>query len=417
MGHRIGDGRHRWHDRRFADTAHAIGVPRVWHLDDHRVDHWQVGGHGHAVIEEAGVLQLAILAVDVLLVQRPADTLRHATLILALDVTGMDRPARILDGRVADHRDLAGLRINLDVGDVGGKAGGGTSGVDAGIADDRTAGLTGDAGDLLQAHRCVLAGIGAGGAHAAVAVLDRILGQLPQLRRALTGFLHDVASGFYRRHATGERRTAAAGEEVVAELAGVADLHTDLVQWHTQLFRRHHAQGGTQATDIRRAGGERQGAIFVEPQRHRGFAADIEPEAARHPTTLVLAERRAPMGVRLGGLQGLDHADRPEFGPVGGLGPLPGGVLQPELDRIDADFAGDFIDHAFDGKLGNRPARCAVGRHLWPVGDDVVADHLDVFDVVGRVGAHGARLHRRAGEGARLILEFGLRSEEHTSEL
>ena len=50
-------------------------------------------------------------------------------------------------------------------------------------------------------------------------VLDGILGQLPQLGRALAGFLHDLARGIHRRHAARERGAAAAREEVVAELA------------------------------------------------------------------------------------------------------------------------------------------------------------------------------------------------------
>src|SRR5262245_7488255 len=137
-------------------------MTRVWHLDDHGIDHRQVGSHGYAIIEEAWVLQLAIFSVDVLLVEGPADTLGDAALVLALHVARMDGPARILNCRIADHGDPAGLWIDLDVGDVRGKARCGASGVDAGITDDGPAGLAGDAGDVFQRHRRMLAGVGPG---------------------------------------------------------------------------------------------------------------------------------------------------------------------------------------------------------------------------------------------------------------
>ena len=135
----------------------------------------------------------------------------------------------------------------------------------------------------------MLAGVGAGRAHAAVLVLDGILGQLPQLGGALAGFLHDLARGLDRRHAAREGRAAAAGEEVVAELAGVADLDADLVEVDAELLGRHHAQRGAQAADVGRAGRQRQRAVLVELQRHGGLAADVEPEAGGDAAALVLA--------------------------------------------------------------------------------------------------------------------------------
>ena len=98
----------------------------------------------------------------------------------------------------------------------------------------------------------------------------------------------------------------------------------------------------------------------------------------------------------------------PKFGAIGRLGSLLGRILQPQLDGIHADLAGDFVDHALDGELGNRSAGRAVGRHFRAVGDHVVTHNLHVFDIIGSVGAHGARLHRRPGEGAGLIFELGL---------
>ena len=180
VGHGVGDGGHGRHDRRLADAAHAVGMARVRHLDDHRVDHRQVGGHRHAVVEEARVLQLAVVAVDVLLVERPADALRHAALVLALDVARVDGAAGILDRRVAQDRDLAGLGVDLDVGDVGGEARRRAVRVDARVAGDRPAGLAGDR------RRCrvsviglCLPALGPAGRTAAVLVLDGVFAAAP----------------------------------------------------------------------------------------------------------------------------------------------------------------------------------------------------------------------------------------------
>src|SRR5262245_43365648 len=108
-GDRVGDRRQRRHDRRLAYASHPIRVARVRHLDDHGVDHGQIGGDRHAIVEEAWVLQLAVAAVDVLLVERPADALRHAALELAFDVARVDGTTSVLDRRVAHHRHLASL--------------------------------------------------------------------------------------------------------------------------------------------------------------------------------------------------------------------------------------------------------------------------------------------------------------------
>ena len=120
---RVGDRRHRRDDRHLADAARAERMARVRHLDQDRLDHRQVGGHRAAVVEEARVIHLAVLVVDVLLVQRPADALRDAALDLALDVARVDRAADILHRGVAQDRDLAGLRVDLDVADMRAEAG------------------------------------------------------------------------------------------------------------------------------------------------------------------------------------------------------------------------------------------------------------------------------------------------------
>ena len=101
MAYGVGDGRHRRHDRHLRHAAHALRVLVIGHLQHDRLDHRQVGGNRHAVVEEARVIQLAVGAEDVLLVQRPADALHHAALDLPLHVVGMDGTARILERREA----------------------------------------------------------------------------------------------------------------------------------------------------------------------------------------------------------------------------------------------------------------------------------------------------------------------------
>ena len=110
----------------------------------------------------------------------------------------------------------------------------------------------------------------------------------------------------------------------------------------------------------------------------------------------------------LGGFQCFDQPNRAEFRTVGGLGALLGGILQPEVDRIDLQLLGDLVDHAFDRIFGNRRAWRPVGRNFRPVCDDIEADRLDVLQIIGRERAHRSRPHRAALERARLIVEFAL---------
>src|SRR5262249_36135622 len=151
--------------------------------------------------------------------------------------------------------------------------------VDARVTGDGPAGLAGDAGDLLQVHRVMLAGIGTRGTYRAVLVFDRILRQFPQLGGAPARLLHHFPRGLHGGHAAREGGAAATGEEFVAELASVANLYADFVEWTLEPLSRHHAQRGPQTADVGRAGGERQRAVLVEGERHRRLAADVEPEA------------------------------------------------------------------------------------------------------------------------------------------
>src|SRR5262245_40862523 len=102
--HGVGHRGQRRHDGRLADPAHAVRMARVRDLHDDRVDLRHVGGHGHAVVEEARVLHLPVGAVDVFLVQRPSDALHGPALELPLDVGGMQGAPGVLRNGVAEDR-------------------------------------------------------------------------------------------------------------------------------------------------------------------------------------------------------------------------------------------------------------------------------------------------------------------------
>ena len=72
------DRRHGGGDRYLADTAQPVRMSRIGYFDDLGVDHRHIGRHGHAIVEEARVLQPSVLAIDILLVERPADALHGA---------------------------------------------------------------------------------------------------------------------------------------------------------------------------------------------------------------------------------------------------------------------------------------------------------------------------------------------------
>jgi hypothetical protein len=54
----------------------------IRHLDHDRLDHRQVGCHRNPIVKEARIFHVPVRVVDVLLVERPADPLRHAALDL-----------------------------------------------------------------------------------------------------------------------------------------------------------------------------------------------------------------------------------------------------------------------------------------------------------------------------------------------
>ena len=282
------------------------------------------------------------------------------------------------------------------------------------VTDDGAAGLARDLADVAQRHRLVLAGVLACRADLAVLPGHGFLRDLPELCRALAGLLDDRPRRLDGRHAAREGRAAAASEEVVAERARVRDDRADLVDVDLQLLCRHHAERGAQAADVRRAGHERERAVLVELERHGRLAADVEPEAGRDAATLVWAERRLPVVALLGGFEALDEADGPELRSVSGLRAFLGGVLEPEIDRIDTELLGQLVDDALDAVGRDRATGSTVRRNLRAVRHHVEADDLHVLEVVVGEGAHARRLHRAALESTGLQDDLALGGRDAT---
>ena len=143
-------------------------------------------------------------------------------------------------------------------------------------------------------------------------------------------------------------------------------------------------------------------------ERHRGVAAEVEPEAAGDAAPLVLAERRLVVGMVARRLQRLAQADAVIGRPERGFRAFMRRILEPHLDRVDADPAGQLLDDALDRERRHRRTRRPVGSELGPVGDDVVADDADVIERVAGERRHGAELDQRARERAALEFQLGL---------
>ena len=138
------------------------------------------------------------------------------------------------------------------------------------------------------------------------------------------------------------------------------------------------------------------------------LAAAVEPETGGDAAALVLAQRLLVIGVAHQRLDGLGIAVMAELRPIDHLGALARGVLQPQLERIDAELLREDVEHALHRERRDRRARRPVGRNLRPVADHVVADGARVRDVVGRQPAHAGVHHRRARERAGLVLEHAV---------
>ena len=95
-------------------------MARVGDLDDDRFYHRQVEAGRDPIVEIAGIVEMPVFAVVVLLVEGPADALGRTALHLALDIGRVNGATGVLDDGEAQDLDLARLGVDLDIGDIGG---------------------------------------------------------------------------------------------------------------------------------------------------------------------------------------------------------------------------------------------------------------------------------------------------------
>src|SRR5262245_28518643 len=122
MAHGVCDRRQWRHDRHLAHAAYALRMLVVGHFDEDRFDHRQIGGDRHTVVEETRVIEQSVGREDALLVDGPTDPLGDTALDLPLHIAWMDGSPNILKCGVAHDPNLAGLWVDLNVANVGGKS-------------------------------------------------------------------------------------------------------------------------------------------------------------------------------------------------------------------------------------------------------------------------------------------------------
>src|SRR5690606_507028 len=93
---------------------------------------------------------------------------------------------------------------------------------------------------------------------------------------------------------------------------------------------------------------------------------------------------------------------------IDAAGTFLGSVLEAELDWVDAQFLGDFVDHRFASEGGLGGTGGAVGLRLGLVHAHVVAVDHRIGDVVAAKHAHAAGANHAAGETAGLVRQVGL---------
>ena len=122
----------------------------VGDLDDDCVNHRQVQGGHHPVVKETGVEHLAVVAHEVLFVQRPTQALDGAALELAFHVAGVDRLSGVLEGGATENLGLAGFRVDFHVHQGRRQGSADAPGVNVAPSHYRPAGLDESGRDLLE---------------------------------------------------------------------------------------------------------------------------------------------------------------------------------------------------------------------------------------------------------------------------
>ena len=210
-------------------------------------NHGQIQAGRHPIVQEAGVLHQSVLAVDVFLVERPADPLGHAALHLTFHIAGMDGPSNVLDSRVAQHVHLAGFLVHGHVNHMGCKARSHTAWVDGRATRDRTAGPRQLAGEFLEGHGFV-AVLGTG--EDTILKHDFIRIDLPGFGRPPLELIQHILRGFIHGRPGSKGDPAAAGHIRMANGFGIGHNRVDFFCLEAEHLRRNHGARRPRATNI-----------------------------------------------------------------------------------------------------------------------------------------------------------------------
>ena len=196
-----------------------------------------------------------------------------------------------------------------------------------------------------------------------------------------------LTRGFHRRLAAGKGRPAAMGGFIDAQRASFHHVHPDVFIRNAQELGHHQTDRGPAAANIRRADGHGCRPIFAHRQRHRCFAAMVEPKTRGDAPPLVRAQRNLVIRMRLGRLQRFLKADDIVIRAIARLRPIARAVLQPHLDRVQLQLATHLINKAFHRKGRHGRARCTIGCRLRSVRDDLNPLVFQGWNVIAGKGA------------------------------
>src|SRR5205807_1183180 len=234
VDHRVGYRRQRPGGAGFARALHA---ERVAGRGNRAVVEPRLGlvvGTRHDIVHESAVEQLAAVGiVHALFAYRLAEPLRDAAVQLALEQRVVDYAPAVVHRDIAQHSQLAGVRIDLHLGDMrAARVGTRLRNIAARI--ERMRRLAGVAArDLLQRDRDVRA------FHAVPSMLKlQVLSRnLQRLGGELRSLAHHLARGHGDRAAVGHHRARA--DRAVAHqgrTVGVAGVQEDLLRIHAEDF-------------------------------------------------------------------------------------------------------------------------------------------------------------------------------------
>ena len=410
MAHRVHDGRSRGRQARLADALDAVWALRMGLL--HQGDlHLHVGVHegGDLVVHHVAVAELAVL-VDHLLHQRVAQSHDDGALDLLEAAGGVDGLAHIVGGPHLLHVDPARLGVHRHDSGLGAvhPHDRGPLGLPAvhrrGIEDVR------GAIPAYRHHRRLLVE-DTGSPH--IVDVDALFRSGPTLDIAVGGvgyilrchaeldgrqaaqLFFDVLAGLQHRIAGVEGGARGRGGLIIGSNGGIHRCHGDLLQSHTQGFRRNLGQCGGDALAHLCAGGhDVQGAVLVHLHQNRGGGGgtgelvEAGDALAAEVSLLVRPAVRQilPADVGCGGLQTLLHRH--------GLHDLAGDayisvlqhVFQAQLQGIYPQLLGDPVHLPLVGSGHLRDAKATIGGSQGLIGHVYIGIHLGVRDLVGAVG-------------------------------